>query len=119
MNAIQRQSSHKYPEATPDHEKLSLTDQNITAMSVRNVDEDETEKSQSVSEQVIIKETTHGNSRIGAAMGSTGGDGNILTIAGAISKGDIKINPNANIKGQTGIDLMVADKVDIKDYNLD
>jgi len=52
-------------------------------------------------------------------MGSTGGDGNILTIAGAISKGDIKINPNANIKGQTGIDLMVADKVDIKDYNLE
>jgi cytoskeletal protein CcmA (bactofilin family) len=41
-----------------------------------------------------------------------------LTIAGAISKGEIRTQAIVG-NGQTGIDLMVADKVDIKDYNLD
>jgi hypothetical protein len=53
---------------------------------------------------------------LGSAQGNI--TRNMLTIAGAISKGDIRTSLNLGA-GQTGIDLMVAEKVDIKDYNLE
>jgi hypothetical protein len=46
-------------------------------------------------------------------------DEQFLTIAGAISKGEVRPNNEVSEKkGVTGIDLMIAGHVEFKDYNL-
>jgi len=119
MNVLQRQSSHKYGNVTPDRgEKLDVSaDITHTAMSVRAIDDETESKSASISE-AVLKEPTDGRSHIATMIGSAPDNKPMLTIAGAISKGEIK-SREIVANGQTGIDLMVADKVDIKDFNLE